>query len=220
MLISVIIPALNEESCIRDALERALAAPGAEVTVVDGGSADGTVRVSESFGVKVLSSNPGRSAQMNAGAWAATGEALLFLHADTLLPEGYDGHVRRELSSAGTVAGAFALGIGSPRRSLRVIEALANFRSGRLHMPYGDQAIFVRADIFREVGGYADMPIMEDFELMRRVGRLGRVAHVPVPVITSARRWEGRGVLKTTLINQAIIAGYFLGVKAGRMRRP
>ncbi len=225
--ISVIIPTFNEVSEIATALSCLSSvdvdsAGDVEVIVVDGGSTDGTVDVVRSHGAKLLSSPPGRAGQMNAGAAAATGDVLLFLHADTRLPSGFAHHLRRTLDVSGAVAGAFEFGIdaaASGRASLRLVERLANFRSRRMQMPYGDEAIFVRVDAFHEMGGFPDLPIMEDFELMRRLRRRGRIAIVPLPAVTSGRRWLTQGVWRTTLINQAVIAGYYMGISPSRLAR-
>jgi len=219
MLISVVIPALNEGKDVARALHSASTAPDVELIVVEGGRDYGTIEAAGEYGAKVICTGPGRAIQMNAGAKAATGEILLFLHADTTLPGGYDSLIRKALqSSADTVAGAFTLKIDSPDRRLRLIEGLANWRTRAFNMPYGDQAIFVRADTFREVGGFPVMPIMEDFEMMKRLGRVGRIARVPEPALTSARRWLENGFYRTTFINQAIIIGYMIGVPLKTMK--
>ena len=149
---------------------------------------------------------------MNAGAAAASGDILLFLHADTSLPSGFDEYVFRALDREDVCAGAFRLSIEAKGRSFRLIENLVNLRSRVLQMPYGDQAIFVPMRIFHEVGGFPDAPIMEDYELVRRLRRMGRIAITPVAVATSARRWLDRGTWRTTLTNQVCIAAYRLGV--------
>ena len=169
------------------------------------------------------------------GARAATGEILLFLHADTVLPLGFEQMVRLALRGRGEgergrggdwetgglgeegtrgvpIAGAFTLQIDDPLPSLRWIEWLVAWRSKWRQMPYGDQAIFLTAETFRNVSGFVEMPIMEDFELMKRLQRLGRIEILAAPAITSARRWLQRGVWQTTLINQAIIIGYSIGI--------
>jgi hypothetical protein len=217
--ISIIIPTLNEAANIEATLASVQGASDVEVIVVDGGSRDHTADLARACGATVLTTEAGRAGQMNAGAAAAKGEVLLFLHADTRLPERFDEFVRQALSRPGTVAGAFKLRIDGSAWGLRMIERLANWRSHRWHMPYGDQAIFLRAETFHDIGGFPDMPIMEDFELMRRLRRRGRIAIVPVPIVTSARRWEKMGVLKTTLINQAMIVAYLLGVSPLRLAR-
>jgi len=221
--ISIIIPVLNEAGTIRSTLASLENAENVEVIVVDGGSQDETVTIARSLGIQVLSSPPGRARQMNAGAKVATGNILLFLHADTRLPPNFDTLVRKALAKnypiqnpkskiQNPIAGAFELKIDAERWGLRLVEKMVNVRSRFFHMPYGDQAIFLLADVFHDIGGFPDMPIMEDFEFIRQLSRRGRIEITPVPVLTSGRRWQKLGVLKTTLINQLIIIGYFLGV--------
>jgi rSAM/selenodomain-associated transferase 2 len=217
--ISIIIPVLNEANTIRAVLARLLDARSVEVIVVDGGSRDETVAIAQSLGVRVITAAASRASQMNAGAAVATGEIVLFLHADTHLPTQFETLVRQALQNAGTVAGAFELRIDAQLRGLRLVERMVNVRSRFLSMPYGDQAIFLKAAVFHEIGGFPDLPIMEDFELMRRLKRLGRIKIVPAPVLTSGRRWQKLGVVKTTLINQLIIAGYFLGIPPAQLVR-
>lgn len=215
--ISIIIPALNEAENIVNTLESIRRSSEAEIIVVDGGSCDETLTLARSCGAKALISLAGRARQMNAGAERATGDVLLFLHADTLLPEGFEHHVRQILALPGTAAGAFELHIDDPLSHLRMIEKIANLRSRKFQMPYGDQAIFLKAELFQEVGGFPDIPIMEDFELVRRLRRKGRIVIAPVAAVTSARRWRKVGIWKTTLINQGVIAAYFLGVSPWRI---
>lgn len=217
--ISIIIPTFNEAANLVKTLASTKNASDVEVIVVDGGSNDETVRVARSWGARVLTSAPGRARQMNAGATRATGDVLLFLHGDTRLPRGFDNHVRKILARPHTVAGAFQLRIDGQVPGLRIAERLVNLRSRRLQLPYGDQSIFLRADLFREMGGFPDMPIMEDFELIRRLRRRGRIVIAPVPVLTSARRWENLGILRTTLINYAIPLAYYLGASPSRLAR-
>jgi rSAM/selenodomain-associated transferase 2 len=190
-----------------------------EVIVVDGGSQDDTVQLAQSWGVKVLSAGGDRAGQMNAGALAATGDILLFLHADTCLPTGFDALVRQALNQPKAVAGAFVLRINASLLGLRLIERGVNWRSRWLQMPYGDQAIFLKTEVFHDLGGFPKLPIMEDFELMRHLRRFGRIVIIPTPVLTSGRRWQKLGVLKTTLINQLVIVAYFLGVPPERIVR-
>jgi rSAM/selenodomain-associated transferase 2 len=210
--ISIIIPVLNEANTISAVLAGLLDARSVEVIVVDGGSRDETVAIAQSLGVKVITAAASRASQMNAGAAVATGEILLFLHADTHLPTGFGRLVRQALQNAGTVAGAFELQIDAQLRGLRLVERIVNMRSRFLSMPYGDQAIFLKAAVFNEIGGFPHLPIMEDFELILRLRRLGCITIVPAPVLTSGRRWQKLGIVKTTLINQLIITGYFLGI--------
>ncbi|MBI4595564.1 MAG: TIGR04283 family arsenosugar biosynthesis glycosyltransferase [Candidatus Tectomicrobia bacterium] len=217
--ISVVIPTLNECTHIASCLSQFSHLEGVEVIVVDGGSTDGTLKVALACGVKVLKTARGRGGQMNAGADSAKNEILLFLHADTTLPEGFEQHVRRALKEPGIIAGAFGLRIDAESSVLRLIERMVNLRAGFLQMPYGDQAIFLKNDTFRLLGGFPSIPIMEDFELVRRLKRLGHIAIVPFPVVTSARRWQSRGIFKATLINQFIVAGYCLGVSPKQLAK-
>lgn len=217
LTISVIIPALNEEAGIARSISSAAREPGVEVIVVDGGSRDQTVRVARRLGAETLTVPAGRARQMNAGAEASTGKFLVFLHADTILPPNFASRVRRLLASREVVAGAFRLGIEGRRRSLRWIEKGANWRSRWLQLPYGDQALFVRSRLFFQLGGYADLPIMEDYDLVRRLTRRGRVVLAPDAVVTSARRWERLGVVRTTLLNQVMLTGHLLGMSPWKM---
>ena len=217
--ISIIIPVLNEANTINGVLARILGASNVEVIVVDGGSQDETVALAQSVGVKVIAVTGGRASQMNAGAAVATGSILLFLHADTHLPPAFDTLVRQALQNTGAIAGAFELRIDAELWGLRVIEKMVNWRSRFLSLPYGDQAIFLKASIFKEIGGFPNLPIMEDFELMRYLKRYGKIAIAPAPVLTSGRRWQKLGVVRTTLINQLIIISYFLGVPPAKLAR-
>ncbi|MBE9012342.1 TIGR04283 family arsenosugar biosynthesis glycosyltransferase [Pseudanabaenaceae cyanobacterium LEGE 13415] len=214
MKISIVIPVLNEAQSLSRILS--IQASGIELIVVDGGSQDETVEIAKSYGVKVLHSSPGRAIQMNAGAEIATGEILLFLHADTQLPEGFDRMIRETLLAS--IAGAFQLKIDSDLLGVRWVERGVNYRSHFFQMPYGDQALFLRAELFHEMGGFPELPIMEDFEFVRRLRQKGRIAIVPHAVLTSGRRWEKYGVLRTTIVNQIVILAYFLGVSPAQIR--
>jgi rSAM/selenodomain-associated transferase 2 len=213
--ISVVIPAIDEERDIHRALESARQ-PGVEVIVADGGSADRTRDVATSLGARVVVSPPGKGRQMNLAARDATGEVLLFLHADTVLPGGWIAHVRETLAGD-AAAGAFRLGIDGRRFGLRLIEAGANLRSRYLGLPYGDQALFLGTNLFREIGGFPEWPIMEDVALVRMLRRRGPIRLAGAAVSTSARRWDKLGPLRTTLVNQALLAGFLLGVEPGRL---
>ena len=210
--ISVIIPTINEIDNIEKPLKSLRSGDAWEVIVADGGSNDGTVTLAKSLGAVVVKSSPPKSRQMNQGAARATGDVLLFLHADTRLPDKFDEHILGCLRRPGVAAGAFKLRIESHISALRIIEHLANWRSRRLKTPYGDQAIFISSRLFHQIGGFPCIPIMEDFELVRRLRKMGAIVTLPVSVSTSARRWKNFGILKTTLINQMIIAAHFIGI--------
>ena len=219
MNVSVIIPTLDEHAVIGTAIGRAHGGGASEVIVVDGGSVDGTADTAARHGARVVETEPGRGRQMNAGAAVATGDVLLFLHADTILPSAYAGYVARVLARPGVVAGAFELRIDASHRALRLVEASANRRSRWFGMPYGDQAIFLSAATFRQIGGYREADAMEDFAMIRRLRRLGRVSIAPAHVTTSARRWLAGGVWRTTLLNQVCVAAWIAGVSGSRIAR-
>ncbi len=216
-MISILIPTYNEAARIEGTLRRCTGVPETETIVVDGGSEDQTRELAASLGVQVLLSPRGRSLQMNLGASKANGEILLFLHADTHLPKNFQNHVVSAFRHPDVVGGAFQLRIGAKSRWLRLVEAGANTRSRLLKLPYGDQAIFLKAEAFRKINGFKEMEIMEDLDLVRRLGRLGRIVIVSACVVTSARRWRQVGILKTTLINQLAIIAYFAGIAPTRI---
>ncbi len=215
MKISVIIPALNEVGVIGEAIK---SAGGAfEVIVADGGSSDGTLKIAEGLGAKTVSSLPGRGAQMDAGAAEARGDALLFLHTDSILPDGWVGMVKEALAGDGVVAGAFSLSIDSDRPAFRVIEAAANFRASRLGLIYGDQAIFTRRRAFFSCGGFNKLPLMEDADCVKRLRRFGRVTVIKDCVKASARCWEKKGITRTTLLNWMVLFLWSIGVSPARL---
>jgi rSAM/selenodomain-associated transferase 2 len=219
MLISVIIPALNESATICRSLSRLKDVASLEIIVVDGGSRDNTAALAGTFGAKVVKTAPGKAVQMNAGAAAATGGILVFLHADSVLPGDFNYQIVSALNQKDVAAGAFRLGIDSTRAGIQIIESMTNWRSRYLQLPYGDQALFMRKALFEEIGGFPEIPIMEDFILVRRLKRRGKIAIVAEPVITSARRWQHLGIFKTWLINQLIVMAYYLGISPDRLSR-
>ena len=215
--LSIIIPTLNEAGQIEETINRIPASESVEIVVVDGGSSDGTADKALESGVRVLSTASSKAEQMNAGAAAAHGEVLLFLHADTCLPKQFEKKVLATVTREGVSAGAFTLGIDSRDSGLRFIERVANWRARLFKMPYGDQALFVSRQLFFEIGGFADYPIMEDFELVRRLKKKGQIVILPESVKTSPRRWQNFGVIKTWLLNQIIIGAYFIGIPPQRL---
>ena len=217
--ISIIIPTLNEASTISKTLSHLKGVDDLEVIVVDGGSNDATAELAESQGATVIQSRPGKAVQMNAGAAAATGDILAFLHADTLLPEGFSHQIISALNQKGVVAGAFRLSINSTAAGIRIIERVANLRSRFLRLPYGDQALFMKKSLFEKMGRFAEVPIMEDFILVRRLKRKGKIVILPTAVATSPRRWLHYGIVKTWFINQAIIIAYYLGIPPEQLKR-
>ena len=220
--ISVIIPTFNESAVIEKTLKHLPRRGDVERIVADGGSSDGTAALAGPWADRVLTTETGRARQMNAGARASRGDVLLFLHADSRLAYGAFDAVTQALKDPAMAGGAFALAIDSPRPVLRLVAAAANWRSRLTRISYGDQGIFVRRSVFERLGGYPDLPIMEDLEFSRRLKRAGKVALLSVPITTSSRRWDNEGIGTTTLRNQIFVLAYFLGVSpvrlAGRYR--
>ncbi len=216
--LSIIVPTLNEERTIEHTLQPLSQRADIEVIVADGGSTDETVSIALQLGARVVPVRPGRGRQMNAGAALASGEILLFLHADTRLPANFQSIIWSALNHD-AVAGAFRLRIDDSRTALRWIEWGVNLRSRFLQMPYGDQGLFVRAELFHQLGGFPNWPLMEDYELCRRLRRQGPIFLANESVSTSARRWNKVGIFRTTLINQLTVAAFHFGVSPQRLAR-
>ena len=217
--ISVVIPALDEAARVGALVGEVRGAAGVEVLLADGGSRDDTAAAAAARGARVVRGARGRAAQMNAGAAAAGGDVLLFLHADTRLPAGWAEAVRGAVADAGVAVGAFSFATDSPRRSLRLIERLANLRGRSLGIVFGDQALFVRRRDFEDVGGFPGQPLMEDWELVRRLRRRGRMVILPHAAVTSARRWHARGPWRNSLRNALITIAYAVGISPERLAR-
>lgn len=221
--ISVIIPALNEGEHLAALVRFLQTASDVEViaAVPDGDAA--TAAIAAHGGARLVRGAAGRGRQLIAGAAAATGDILLFCHADTMLPAGWDAAVRAALATPGVAGGAFRLRIGAPGTAYRVIEKMANLRTRWARMPYGDQAIFTTRAVYDATGGFAPLPLMEDVEFIRRLRRRGRLALLEEEAVSSARRWENDGTLYGTLRNWALMTCYLLGVSpvtlAGFYRR-
>lgn len=215
--VSVVIPAINEQAVIATAVQSAVAAGAAQVIVVDGGSEDNTCQTAIDAGAsRVVHSPSGRGIQLNAGARQATGECLLFLHADNRLGE----HCLRQICQHPSAAwGAFRQSIESRRIIFRIIEWGNAIRARRRGMPFGDQAIFVRRSLFLDQGGFAEIPLMEDVELSTRLRRIERPLLLDGPLTISPRRWLKHGVVRQTLRNWRIQLGYALGASPETLQR-
>ena len=223
--LSVIVPTLNEAKNIGAALDRLAEIGGdddSEVIVVDGGSSDQTEEIARRREwVNLITSRPGRGVQLNRGAAAAGGNILLFLHADTRLPPGAGELIRRALRKEGMVGGCFQIKtVPAPEkgRLFRLLLKTADWRSRFSRFPYGDQAIFVKRDVFERLGGFRDYPIMEDLEFSRRLAAAGRIVRLQARVEVSARRWENN-LLKNFLKLKILPLLYRLGVPPRRLAR-
>lgn len=217
--ISVIVPTLNEQAYLAAALDALALAPGDELIVVDAGSTDGTLDIARRYTSKWHRGPRGRAQQMNRGARYAQGDILLFLHADTLLPADGLGAVRCALQQPGAVGGAFRLVITPATPALRLVAWGTNLRSRFGGLPYGDQALFVCRRVFEEMGGYDEVPFMEDIRLVQALRRRGRLIILPQAVATSGRRWQRDGVLFTTVRNIVLMTLYFCGVQPVTLKR-
>jgi rSAM/selenodomain-associated transferase 2 len=218
-MLSIIIPCLNEAESIADTL--AALAParrrGAEVIVVDGGSDDGTADRAAPMADAVISAARGRASQMNAGARRARGEILLFLHADSRPPEAADGLVIDGLKRASRSWGRFDVSIDGAHPLLRAVERLMNLRSRLTGIATGDQGIFITRTLFTAAGGFPNIPLMEDIELSRRLKRFGPPLCLRHRIVTSGRRWEKRGVIRTILLMWRLRLAYWLGADPRRL---
>jgi len=212
----VIIPALDEEATIGNAIDSARAAGIGEIIVADGGSRDATVSIAKARGVKVIEGETMRARQLNRGAKVATGEALIFLHADTILPNGAPEAVRVVLE-CGVIFGGFRVEFLEP--GLRFVAWAINTRTAMTRAPWGDQAQFAHRETFLKHGGFKEIPIMEDYELARRMKAEGKTILLPFTVITSGRRFLEKGLVRTALLNWAIIIAYHLGVEPERLAK-
>jgi rSAM/selenodomain-associated transferase 2 len=209
--ISVVIPTLNEALILKDSLRAISDLNPHEIIVVDGGSTDATILIAQTMASQVIKCKPGRARQMNAGAKKATGSLLLFMHADSKLTKKSFVRMKKRMTPTETAGGAFSLQIESEKTSLKVISLLATWRAKYLNIVYGDQAIFVRNDIFQKMGGFSPLPICEDLDFFRRLGQQGEIILLKEKTHTSARRWKKEGILYTTLRNITIGSLFLLG---------
>ena len=217
MKIAVVIPALDEEGSVAAAVASARA-QDVEVWVVDGGSRDATARRAEEAGARLLEAPPGRARQLEAGARAAGGEVVLFLHADTRLPQGWRRAVQSACHDPGVAGGGFRLRFDGSGPALRVVEWGVRLRVALFGLPYGDQALFVRREVLDAAGGVPQAPIMEDLDLAREMKRHGRLVRLPLAVETSGRRYQGRA-FRHMLRNWAALLGWRLGLDRARLAR-
>jgi rSAM/selenodomain-associated transferase 2 len=213
--VSVVIPALDEERHLAAAIRSVRA--DAEVIVVDGGSGDASREVAAQEGARVLQAPKGRGRQLDEGARAATGEWLVFLHADTTLEHGWADAIAA--LPADVAGGAFRLAVDSPRAGFRAVERGVRLRLRLFALPYGDQAIFVRRQVYARIGGMPQLPLMEDVAFVARLRRAGRLAFPTVRAFTSPRRWERYGIVGTTLRNWSLLARYAAGESPERLAR-
>jgi len=219
MRISIVIPVLNEEKSIAETVAALMPLKPHELIIVDGGSSDRTYEICNRLDVTVLSSPRGRGLQMNHGARQATGDVLLFLHADTRLPGSSIDDIRGALRNPQCVGGRFDVQLDGVHWMLGVIGAMISMRSRMSRVATGDQGIFVRRGIFAELGGYPDIPLMEDVAFSRALKRRGAVACLRSRVITSARRWEKQGIWRTILKMWLLKLLYLVGVSPVRLKR-
>ena len=217
MKISVVIPTLNEESHIEKTLLSVIKQEGDyELYVVDGGSSDNTVAIARKYAC-VINSQLGRANQMNAGAKLCTGDILLFLHADTLLPDNGFREIRKRTRDETVAGGSFYIAFDADNFILRGVSFITRFNFRLFH--FGDQGIFVRRNVFQKLHGYKEMPIMEDYEFYKRLGKQGKVILIRMPVISSARRFVRKGVLMQLLINKFVVLAYWAGVDVQTIKR-
>jgi rSAM/selenodomain-associated transferase 2 len=215
LAVSVVIPALNEAAILGATIDAAFAAGAAEVIVADGGSTDETIAIATAHRARVVTGERVRARQLNRGAEEAASEAILFLHADTLLPSGACDAVQRAIAQ-GFDLGGFRIEFLEHCARLSYVAFMINARTRLTRQPWGDQAQFVRREAFVAIGGYPDFPIMEDYELARRMKHR---TVLPLTVRTSGRRFLGNGVVRTSAMNWLIIFSYHLGVKPETLAR-
>ena len=223
-MLSIIIPTYNEENNIESTINNIEQLSGnsqLEIIIADGGSTDNTVNIVRSHKCQVINSKKGRGTQLNAGASTAKGDILLFLHADTLLPENFVVYINNSLHNKNTngLWGRFDVKLSGKHFLFRVIEKMISLRSKITGIATGDQAIFVGREIFLTIGGYKDIPIMEDVELSKRLKKISSPICLKNYVITSSRRWEDNGVIRTILLMWLLRLLYFLGVNPFTLKR-
>lgn len=219
MFVSIIIPVLNEEDSIKRLLQQLqlYREQGYEVVVVDGGSEDKTIAISKLLADKVIQSEPGRAVQMNTGATHARGDILWFLHADTLIPDKTVEKIQYQLNENNKDWGRFNIKLSGKKILFRIIEKMINLRSCITSIATGDQGIFIKRKAFDEVGGYSDIPLMEDIDISKKLRTRSRSVCIKETLITSSRRWEKNGILSTVLLMWRLRFLYWLGVSADKL---
>jgi rSAM/selenodomain-associated transferase 2 len=217
--VSVIIPALNEAARIRDSVRLAWLADADEVVVTDGGSTDETADIAQSLNCRFVAARRGRASQQNAAAAIATGDVLLFLHADNWLAPGASGQVRQVLADGRVSHGAFRQRIEAGELGYRALEWGNAQRVRWLGLPYGDQGIFVRREVFQACGGFPEVAIMEDLILGKILRHKAWPVLLPGPLHVDPRRWRQHGIVRQTLRNWSLLAGYAFGVSPERLAR-
>jgi rSAM/selenodomain-associated transferase 2 len=216
--LTIVVPALNAARTLGATLDACAEAAGAEVLVVDGGSRDETPAVARRCGARVLDSAPGRGRQLALGAGAARGAWLLFLHADTVPASGWAEAARAFMAERTGRAAYFAFALDDPSPEARRLERLVAWRCRALALPYGDQGLLIPRALYEAVGGFRPLPLMEDVDLVRRLGRR-RLAALPVAAVTSAERWRREGWRLRSARNLACLSLWFLGVPPGAIKR-
>ena len=218
--LGIIIPALDEAASLPGLLDdlARLAVPH-EVIVADGGSTDGTDRIAERLGARLVRGSRGRGAQMDAGARESQAGVLCFLHADVRLDREATGALERVASGPLTSAYAFRLGIGARGLGYRIIELGANLRSVLLRLPYGDQGLIVAREVYTRAGGFRSIPLMEDVTLVRAIGRHARIRILREKIRVSSRRWEREGLFRRTALNWGLLGAWAVGVPPERLAR-
>lgn len=219
MLISVIVPTLNEGAALALTLRQLTNHPDVELIVVDGGSTDHTIDIAQRYTPYVFVTRPGRAHQMNQGARHATGDILLFIHADTFLLAGALDELQRRIIADGAIGGAFDWQIDSPRRLCKFVARWASRRARWLRQPSGDQGIFCWRQVFNMIGGYPELPIFEDLAFVRKLRGAGRLTFLTAGLVTSAQRWQANGVIKTTLVYWWVRLLFNLRLPAHQVRR-